>query len=108
MGPLERERVRVLYLNSRNMLIRDELVSEGSVDQSAIYVREVVRRSLELSAAALIIVHNHPSGNPEPSRQDISITRDLFDAAAKLGIILHDHIIIGGTDYRSMRSMGLL
>lgn len=108
MGPIERERVRVLYLNSRNMLIRDELVSEGSVDQSAIYVREVVRRALELSAAALIIVHNHPSGNPEPSRQDISITRDLNDAAAKLGIILHDHIIIGGTDYRSMRSMGLL
>lgn len=108
MGPIERERVRVLYLNSRNMLIRDELVSEGSVDQSAIYVREVVRRALKLSAAAIIIVHNHPSGNPEPSRQDIAITRDLTDAAGKLGIVLHDHIIIGGQDFRSLRSMGLL
>ncbi|MCC2600926.1 RadC family protein [Sphingopyxis yananensis] len=108
MGPIERERVRVLYLNSRNMLIRDELVSEGSVDQSAIYIREIVRRALELAAAAIIIVHNHPSGNPEPSRQDINITRDLADAAGKLGITLHDHIIIGGQDFRSLRSMGLI
>lgn len=108
MGPMDRERVRALFLNSRNMLIRDEIVSEGSVDQSAIYVREIVRRGLELSAAALIIVHNHPSGNPEPSRQDIAITRDLAQAAEKLGITLHDHIIIGGQDYRSFRTMGLL
>ena len=108
MGPLEVERVRVLYLNSRNMLIRDELASEGSIDQSAIYVREVIKRALDLGAAAIILVHNHPSGNPEPSRQDIMITRDIADAAGKLGIALHDHIIIGATDYRSFRAMGLL
>lgn len=108
MGPLDIERVRVLYLNSRNMLIRDELVSEGSIDQSAIYVREVIKRALELGAAAIILVHNHPSGSPEPSRQDIAITRDIAEAAAKLGITLHDHIVIGGADYRSLRAMGLL
>ncbi|MDZ3831380.1 MAG: DNA repair protein RadC [Sphingopyxis sp.] len=108
MGPIDIERVRVLYLNNRNMLIRDEMVSEGSIDQSAIYVREIIRRALELGASALIIVHNHPSGNPEPSRQDIAITRDLAEAAAKLGIVLHDHIVIGGSHHRSLRSMGLL
>ena len=108
MGPLDIERVRVLYLNSRNMLIRDEVASEGSIDQSAIYIREVVKRALELGAAAIIVVHNHPSGNPEPSRQDIAITRELAGAAAKLGIALHDHIVVGGTDYRSMRGLGLL
>jgi DNA repair protein RadC len=107
MGPIDIERVRVLYLNSRNMLIRDEVASEGSIDQSAIYVREVVKRALELGAAAIILVHNHPSGNPEPSRQDIAITRDIAEAAAKLGITLHDHIIVGGTDIRSLRAMGL-
>ena len=108
MGPIEVERVRVLYLNSRNMLIRDEVASEGSIDQSAIYVREVVKRALELGAAAIIIVHNHPSGNPEPSRQDIAITRDLADAAGRRGIALHDHISIGGSGHRSLRALGLL
>lgn len=108
MGALGVERVRVLYLNSRNMLIRDELASEGSIDQSAIYTREIIKRALELGAAAIIIAHNHPSGSPEPSRQDIAITRDIAEAAAKLGIVLHDHIIIGGSDYRSFRAMGLL
>ncbi|MGL3821143.1 RadC family protein [Sphingopyxis sp. R3-92] len=108
MGPIDVERVRILYLNARNMLIRDELASEGSIDQSAIYVREVIRRALELGASAIILVHNHPSGSPEPSRQDIAITRDIAEAAAKLGITLHDHIIIGGADYRSFRAMGLL
>jgi len=108
MGAQEIERVRVLYLNARNMLIRDELASEGSIDQSAIYVREVVKRALELGASAIILVHNHPSGSPEPSRQDIAITREIAAAAGKLGIVLHDHIVVGGSDYRSMRGMGLL
>ena len=108
MGPIDVERVRILYLNARNMLIRDEVMSEGSIDQSDIYVREVVKRALELSAAAIIVVHNHPSGNPDPSRQDIAITRDLAGAAGKLGITLHDHIIIGGSDFRSLRGLGLL
>ncbi|APZ98141.1 hypothetical protein BWQ93_06365 [Sphingopyxis sp. QXT-31] len=108
MGSQDIERVRVLYLNARNMLIRDELASEGSIDQSAIYVREVVKRALELGASAIILVHNHPSGSPEPSRQDIAITREIAAAAGKLGIVLHDHIVVGGSDYRSMRGMGLL
>ena len=108
MGPIDFERVRILYLNSRNMLIRDELASEGSIDQSAIYVREVIKRALELGASAIILVHNHPSGSPEPSRQDIAITRDIAEVAGKLGITLHDHVIVGGTDYRSFRAMGLL
>lgn len=108
MGPLGIERVRVLHLDAKNRLIRDELVSEGSIDQSAIYVREVIKRALELGSSAIIVVHNHPSGSPEPSRQDIAITRDIAEAGAKLGITLHDHIIIGGGDFRSFRSMGLL
>ena len=108
MAPIDIERVRVLYLNSRNMLIRDELVSEGSIDQSAIYVREIVKRALELGASAIIVVHNHPSGSPRPSRQDIAITRDIADAAGRLGIALHDHIIVGGAETRSFRAMGLL
>jgi len=102
------ERVRVLHLNSKNMLIRDELVSEGSVDQAAIYVREVVRRALELGSAALIIVHNHPSGDPEPSRQDVALTRELIAAGKPLGIAIHDHIVVGAKGQKSLRALGLI
>jgi len=102
------ERVRVLHLNSKNMLIRDELVSEGSVDQAAIYVREVVRRALELGSAALIIVHNHPSGDPEPSRQDVALTRELIAAGKPLGIAVHDHIVVGTKGQKSLRALGLI
>ncbi len=108
MGALGIERVRVLHLDSGNKLIRDELVSEGTVDQSAIYVREVVKRALELNSAAIILVHNHPSGTVQPSRQDIAITTDIAQAVSKLGIALHDHIIIGGGTHYSFRSNGLL
>ncbi len=102
------ERVRVLHLDSRNHLIRDEVVSDGSIDQSAIYVREVVRRALDLGSAAIIIVHNHPSGDASPSKQDIAVTRDIADACRRLGITLHDHIIIGGAAHTSLRSQGLI
>jgi DNA repair protein RadC len=109
MGALINERVRVLHLDSRNQLIRNEVMSEGSIDQSAIYVREVVKRALELGSAAIILVHNHPSGDPSPSRQDIAITRDIKDACARLGIALHDHIIVGHDgNHVSMRSQGLV
>ena len=108
MGHRRTERARVLHLNTRNMLIRDELVSEGSIDQAAIYVREVVRRALELGSAAIIVVHNHPSGDPSPSRQDIAITRDLALALKPLGITLHDHVIIGAQAHASLRALGLL
>lgn len=102
------ERVRVLHLNSANMLIRDELVSEGSIDQAAVYVREVVRRAIDLGSAALILVHNHPSGNPAPSKQDIALTRDIVQAGRHLGISVHDHVIIGTEGHSSMRALGLL
>ena len=102
------ERVRVLVLNSKNMLIRDELMWEGSVDESAVYIREIIRRALDFNATALIIVHNHPSGDPSPSSQDIRLTRDLTEAARHLRISLHDHIIIGASGHSSLRALGLI
>jgi DNA repair protein RadC len=102
------ERVRVLHLNSGNLLIRDELVSEGSIDQAAVHVREVIRRAIDLGSAALILVHNHPSGDPSPSRQDIALTRDIVEAGKHLGITVHDHVIVGANGHSSMRSLGLL
>lgn len=108
MAHLTIERVRTLYLNSKNMLIRDEVASEGSVDQAAIYTREVVRRAMDLGAAAIILVHNHPSGDSAPSRQDIAMTRDIINAAKGFNIAVHDHIIIGKDGFSSMRSAGLI
>jgi DNA repair protein RadC len=102
------ERVRVLYLNSKNMLIRNEPLSEGSVDEAAVYIREVIRRALDNGATALIIVHNHPSGDPTPSQQDIRLTRDLVEAARHLKIAVHDHIIVGASGHSSMRALGLI
>lgn len=102
------ERVRVLHLDSRNQLLRDEVMSDGSIDQSAIHVREVVRRALELGSASLILVHNHPSGDPSPSKQDIAITRELADTARRLGIMVHDHIIIGRNGHASLSNLGVL
>lgn len=102
------ERVRVLHLNSRNMLIRDELMSEGSVDEAALYVREVIRRAIDLGSAAIILVHNHPSGDPAPSRADIEITRQVIEAGKRLNIALHDHIIMGSEGHSSLRAMGVI
>lgn len=102
------ERVRVLHLNTRNMLIRDELMGEGSIDEAPVYVREVIRRAMELKSAAIILVHNHPSGDPAPSRADIDLTRSVAEAGKKLGIGVHDHIIIGTKGYVSLRAQGLI
>ena len=102
------ERVRVLHMNSRNMLIRDELMSEGSIDEAAVYVREVIRRAIDLGSAAIILVHNHPSGDPAPSRADIDLTRRVQEAGKRLGIALHDHVIIGAEGHSSLRAMGLM
>jgi len=102
------ERVRVLFLNSKNMLIANEPMWEGSVDESAVHIREVLRRALDLHATAIIIVHNHPSGDPTPSRQDIALTRDLVEAAKHLKIQVHDHVIIGAEGHRSLKAMGLI
>ncbi len=108
---LSREKVehfRVLYLDTRNRLIADEPQSRGTVNLTSVYPREVVRRALELSATALILVHNHPSGNPAPSRQDIEITLAVRAAAEPLAIALHDHLIIGNGDCISLRKQGHL
>lgn len=102
------ESARVLHLNGKNVLIRDELISEGSVDQAAIHVREVVRRALELQSSSLILVHNHPSGDPQPSKQDIAITREIIAACRPLGIAVHDHVIVGSKGQASLRSLGLM
>ncbi|MEA3543253.1 MAG: DNA repair protein RadC [Pseudomonadota bacterium] len=108
MAYLGVERVRVLHLNSRNMLIRDDHMGDGSIDQAAIYTREVIRRAIDLGSAALILVHNHPSGSPEPSRQDIEVTRQIIDAGKRLGISVHDHVIIAAQGHVSLRAKGLL
>lgn len=108
MAYLGVERVRVLHLNSRNILIEDDHMGDGSIDSAAIYVREVIKRAVELSSASLILVHNHPSGAPDPSKQDITITRDIVQAARPLGISVLDHIIVGKGAHKSLRSLGLL
>ncbi|QNE30677.1 DNA repair protein RadC [Sphingomonas sp. NBWT7] len=102
------ERVRVLHLNTRNMLIRDEVMSEGSIDQAQVHVREVIRRAIDLGSAAIILVHNHPSGDPSPSRADIDITRAIVAAGKGLGIGVHDHLIIGTSGHTSLRAKGLM
>jgi DNA repair protein RadC len=102
------ERVRVLFLNSKNMLIRNEPMSEGSVDEAAVYIREVVRRALDYQATAIILVHNHPSGDPQPSAQDIKLTREIVEACRHLKIAVHDHVIVGTSGHSSLRALGLI
>lgn len=102
------ELFRVLHLNTRNVLIRDEIMNQGTVDQAPVHVREVIRRALELQSAAIILVHNHPSGDPAPSRADIEITRRIVDAGKPLNIAVHDHLIIGAHGHSSLRALGLI
>ena len=102
------EQFRILYLNNRNVLIADETQQRGTIDHTPVYPREVVKRALELGASALIMVHNHPSGDPTPSRADIEMTRHVREASEKLGITLHDHIIVSHNGHRSFKEMGLL
>jgi DNA repair protein RadC len=108
MAHLTVERVRVLYLNAQNMLIHDEHVGDGSIDEAAIHPREVIRRALDLGATALILVHNHPSGSPQPSRADIQITNKIAEAGRLLGITVHDHVIIGREGHVSLKAKGLI
>lgn len=108
LGHSRREHFRVLFLNSRNALIADEEMSVGTVNQAPIYVREVMHRTLDLGATALILVHNHPSGDPEPSHDDIRITNHIRDAARVLGLCLHDHIVVAESGTQSFRALGLL
>jgi len=102
------ELFRVLHLNTRNILIRDEIMNHGTVDQAPVHVREVIRRALELQSAAIILVHNHPSGDPSPSRADIEITRRIVEAGKPLNIAVHDHLIIGANGHASLRAQGLI
>lgn len=102
------ELFRVLHLNTRNILIRDEIMNHGTVDQAPVHVREVIRRALELQSAAIILVHNHPSGDPSPSRADIEITRRIVEAGKPLNIAVHDYLIIGANGHASLRAQGLI
>jgi DNA repair protein RadC len=102
------EQVRVLFLNAKNMLIANEAMWQGSVDEASVHVREIIARAIQLGATALIIVHNHPSGDPTPSQQDIRITKDLVEAARHMKIAVHDHVIVGASGRTSMRAMGLI
>jgi DNA repair protein RadC len=102
------EQVRVLFLNAKNMLIANEAMWDGSVDEASVHVREVIARAIALGATAIIIVHNHPSGDPSPSSQDIRLTRDLVEAGRHMKVAVHDHVIVGATGRTSMRAMGLI
>ncbi|MFN5082444.1 MAG: RadC family protein [Brevundimonas sp.] len=103
-----REQFRVLFLDNRNQLLLDEVQNRGTVDHAPVYPREVVRRALELSAKNLIIVHNHPSGDPTPSRADIDMTRQIVEAAQALAITVHDHLVVGRQGVASFRQLGLM
>lgn len=108
MAFAEREQFRILFLDKKNILIADEVQQTGTVDHTPVYPREVMRRALELSASAIILVHNHPSGDPTPSGADMRMTRELVDIAKPLGIAIHDHIIVGRDGHASFRSLGLI
>jgi len=102
------EQFRLLFLDRKNQLIADEVQQRGTVDHAPVYPREVVKRALDLGATALILVHNHPSGDPEPSRADIELTKEIAKAAATLGVVVHDHIVIGKGRHTSFKAKGLL
>ncbi|MDQ0315534.1 RadC family protein [Amorphus orientalis] len=104
----DREQFRILFLDKKNALIADELQQTGTVDHTPVYPREIVKRALEVSASAIILVHNHPSGDPTPSRADIQMTRQIVDIAAPLGITVHDHIIVGRQGHASFRGLKLI
>jgi DNA repair protein RadC len=108
MARSSREEFRTLFLDRKNILIADEVQTRGTIDHTPVYPREIVKRALELGASALILVHNHPSGDPTPSRADIEMTRDIAAAAKPLGIAVHDHLVIGRSGHASFKSLGLL
>jgi DNA repair protein RadC len=108
MAFADKEQFRILFLDKRNQLICDEVQQTGTVDHTPVYPREVIKRALELSATALILVHNHPSGDPTPSQADIRMTRAIIDIAGPLGISVHDHIIVGKNGHASMKGLKLI
>ena len=108
MGFEKVEQFRVLYLDRKNLLVADEIHQRGTIDHTPVYPREVVRRALEHGASALIMVHNHPSGDTTPSKADIEMTNEVSKAALALGIILHDHVIVGRSGHTSFKATGLI
>jgi DNA repair protein RadC len=102
------EEFHILFLDRKNVMIKHERQQKGTIDHTPVYPREVVKRALELGASALILVHNHPSGDPTPSKADIAVTQDIKKAAAPLGVVVHDHVIIGRNRHTSLRDLGLL
>ena len=108
MAFADKEQFRLLFLDKRNQLIADEIQQTGTVDHTPVYPREVIKRALELSATALILVHNHPSGDPTPSQADIQMTKAIVDIASPLGISVHDHIIVGKNGHASLKGMRLI
>jgi len=103
-----REQFRVLFLDRKNQLIADELLGQGTVSHAPVYPREIARRALELAASAVILVHNHPSGDPTPSRADIDVTREIMDALTSLDVTVHDHLVAGKNGVTSFRATGLI
>jgi DNA repair protein RadC len=108
MAFAEKEQFRILFLDKRNQIIADEVQQTGTVDHTPVYPREVLKRSLELSATAVILVHNHPSGDPTPSRADIDMTKQIIEVARPLGIAVHDHIIVARDGHVSLKERGLM
>ena len=108
MAHESREQFRVLFLDKKNQLIADEVMHQGTVDHAPAYPREILRRALELAASAVILVHNHPSGDPAPSGADISMTREILDAAKALRIAVHDHLVVGRQGVASFKALGLM
>ncbi len=108
MGHLKNEQFRIVFLNSKNMLIGDEVQQEGTINHTLAYPREIVKRALELAASSIILVHNHPSGDPSPSRADIDLTQAIIAAAKPLELKVHDHLIISETEHYSFKSNGLI
>jgi DNA repair protein RadC len=108
MAHLPVERLRILYLNAANRLLADETAAEGSVNAARVVPRTIIRRALDIGATALVLVHNHPSGDPTPSRDDVEATRSIVAAAAALDICVHDHVIVAGSAWSSFRALGLL
>ena len=108
MAFADKEQFRILFLDKRNQLIADELQQVGTVDHTPVYPREIVKRALELSATAIIMVHNHPSGDPTPSQSDIQMTKQIIAIADPLGIAVHDHIIVGKNGHASLKGLKLI
>lgn len=108
MGYHDREQFRILFLDVKNVLIADEIQQQGTINHTPVYPREVITRALALSASAIILVHNHPSGDPTPSNADIEITKEIVEAGRPLGVSVHDHVIVGRGEHLSFKSVGLL